>query len=81
MHPLDERRNTSTGVHRIFCNTPRATRTRSRIDELTYRINVDTLHREPADTLTLNEMGRVRIRITQPLFFDPYQVNRATRGF
>ncbi|MER2597992.1 MAG: sulfate adenylyltransferase subunit CysN [Caldilineales bacterium] len=56
-------------------------RVRAHIDELTYRINVDTLHREPADTLTLNEIGRVRIHITQPLFFDPYQVNRATGSF
>ena len=56
-------------------------RVRAHIDELTYRINVDTLHREPADTLTLNEIGRVRVHTTQPLFFDPYQVNRATGNF
>jgi len=54
---------------------------RGHIDQLTYRIDVDTLHREPAQTLTLNEIGRVRLTTTQPLFFDSYQVNRATGNF
>ncbi|MFO7563993.1 MAG: hypothetical protein R6X02_15210, partial [Enhygromyxa sp.] len=34
---------------------------RAHVDELTYRIDVDTLHREPAETLALNEIGRVRL--------------------
>jgi bifunctional enzyme CysN/CysC len=55
--------------------------TRAFIEELTYRINVDTLHREPAETLTLNEIGRVQLTTTQPLFFDAYQANRATGSF
>ncbi len=54
---------------------------RGHIDQLTYRIDVDTLHREPAQTLTLNEIGRARLVTTQPLFFDSYQVNRATGNF
>ena len=56
-------------------------RTRARISELNYRIDVDTLHREKADTLQLNEIGRMRITTTQPLFFDPYRLNRNTGGF
>lgn len=54
---------------------------RAHVDELTYRIDVDTLHREPAETLTLNEIGRVQLSTTQPIFFDPYQTNRATGNF
>jgi bifunctional enzyme CysN/CysC len=54
---------------------------RGHIDQLTYRIDVDTLHREPAQTLGLNEIGRARLVTTQPLFFDSYQVNRATGNF
>ncbi len=54
---------------------------RAHVDELTYRIDVDSLHREPAQTLTLNEIGRVRLVTTQPLFFDSYQINRATGNF
>lgn len=54
---------------------------RSFINELTYRIDVDTLHRERAETLALNEIGRVKLTTTQPLFFDAYQNNRSTGSF
>ncbi|MCX7708019.1 MAG: sulfate adenylyltransferase subunit CysN [Anaerolineae bacterium] len=54
---------------------------RANIKELTYRIDVNTLHREPAHTLALNEIGRVRLTTTQPIFFDSYQANRATGNF
>ncbi|RIK40775.1 MAG: bifunctional sulfate adenylyltransferase subunit 1/adenylylsulfate kinase [Chloroflexi bacterium] len=54
---------------------------RAFISEINYRIDVDTLHREPAATLHLNEIGRVRITTTQPLFFDPYPLNRTTGSF
>jgi sulfate adenylyltransferase subunit 1 len=47
-----------------------------------YRIDVNTLHRdETATELTLNEIGRIQLRATQPLFVDPYQQNRATGAF
>jgi bifunctional enzyme CysN/CysC len=51
------------------------------IAELNYRIDVDTLHRDTAHTLHLNEIGRVKITTTQPLFFDPYKLNRNTGSF
>ena len=54
---------------------------RAYVSELTYRIDVDTLHRVPAATLELNEIGRARLITTQPIFFDPYQTNRATGNF
>jgi bifunctional enzyme CysN/CysC len=51
-------------------------------DELLHRIDVDTLHRdESADTLTLNEIGRLRLRTSAPLTYDAYRRNRATGGF
>ena len=48
---------------------------RAFIATLNYRIDVDTLHREQAETLHLNEIARVQITTTQPLFYDPYQIN------
>jgi len=54
---------------------------RAFVSELNYRIDVDTLHRETAHELKLNEIGRVRITTTQPLFFDPYKLNRNTGSF
>ena len=54
---------------------------RALISELNYRIDVNTLHREAADTLHLNEIGRITLTTTQPLFYDPYKLNRATGSF
>lgn len=51
------------------------------IAELNYKIDVDTMHRHPAATLELNEIGRVQLTTTQPLFYDRYQLNRATGSF
>ncbi|WP_234571551.1 sulfate adenylyltransferase subunit CysN [Rhodohalobacter sp. 614A] len=51
------------------------------IDELVYRMNVDTIGREDADTLKLNEIGRVKLQTSLPLFFDPYQINQKTGSF
>jgi len=55
---------------------------RAQVRELDYRIDVNTLHRdETADELSLNEIGRVRLRTTQPLFLDEYRRNRTTGSF
>ncbi|MCP4424885.1 MAG: sulfate adenylyltransferase subunit CysN [Chloroflexi bacterium] len=51
------------------------------ISELNYKINVDTMHREDADTLVLNEIGRIQLTTTQPLYYDRYQLNRTTGNF
>ena len=51
------------------------------VTDLNYRIDVNTLHRdEDATQLGLNEIGRVRMRLTQPVFADPYSRNRLTGG-
>ncbi len=51
------------------------------VRDLQYRLNVNTLHRDEAATeLSLNEIGRVTLRLTQPVFCDPYQRNRLTGG-
>jgi len=63
----------------ILQHTTRQVRTY--VSELNYRIDVDTLHRNPADTLNLNEIGRVKLTTTQPLYFDPYRINRNTGSF
>lgn len=51
------------------------------ISELNYKIDVDTMHRSPADALALNEIGRVQLTTTHPLFFDRYEINRNTGSF
>jgi bifunctional enzyme CysN/CysC len=55
---------------------------RGLVKELHYRLDVNTLSRdETATTLSLNEIGRVTVRTTLPLFFDDYRRNRATGSF
>ncbi len=48
---------------------------------LAYKLDVNTLHRGEAGTLTLNEIGRISVETAQPFFFDPYERNRETGSF
>jgi len=51
------------------------------VRDLHYRLDVNTLHRhEGVSGLSLNEIGRVTLRLTHPLFCDPYTRNRQTGG-
>jgi bifunctional enzyme CysN/CysC len=51
------------------------------VRDLQYRLDVNTLHRdESATSLGLNEIGRVTLRLTQPIFCDSYARNRMTGG-
>ena len=52
------------------------------VEELRYQLDVDTLHRDlDAETLEVNDIGRVSIRTSSPLFFDAYRLNRNTGSF
>jgi sulfate adenylyltransferase large subunit len=52
------------------------------VDELYDRVNVHTLEREAQPPeLALNDIGRVRLRTSVPLSFDPYASNRRTGSF
>jgi sulfate adenylyltransferase subunit 1 len=46
-----------------------------------YRVNVNSLAQEPADTLALNDIGRVSIKTARPLAFEPYRSNRTAGSF
>src|ERR1022692_3865777 len=51
------------------------------VRDLHYRLDVNTLHRdETPDKPGMKETGRVTLRLTQPLFCDPYTRNRQTGG-
>lgn len=55
--------------------------TRARLDEIRYRVDVNTLEHSHCKTLSLNEIARVVLTTNKPLFFDPYQRNRSTGSF
>lgn len=49
------------------------------IKELPFKININTLEKNHEDkTLGLNEIGKLKIRTTRPLFYDSYRRNRIT---
>ncbi len=56
--------------------------TRALVEELTARLDVNTLDYDlTARQLSLNEIGRVRLRLMTPLCVDPYEASRATGAF
>lgn len=55
--------------------------TKAYVSKLHYRVDVDTLRRQDATTLGLNDIGRVEVTAAVPIFFDPYDRNRETGGF
>ncbi|HEX6685488.1 MAG TPA: GTP-binding protein [Candidatus Limnocylindrales bacterium] len=77
---MDESKPLSVGGKYSIKHTTR--NARAIVRQLHYRLDVNSLHRdEQAQSLTLNEIGRVRLRTTVPLLADEYRRNRATGGF
>ncbi|GLZ57204.1 GTP-binding protein [Micromonospora sp. NBRC 107095] len=55
---------------------------RAVIRDLHYRLDVNTLRRDPDPTeLRCNEISRLQLRVTQPLLCDSYSRNRLTGSF
>ena len=49
------------------------------VKEVKYKVDINSLHRVEGDaSMGLNDIGRVHIRTTVPLFNDPYTRNRGT---
>jgi len=76
---MDDQHTLNLSTQYILQHTSRLTK--AYVDDLVYRIDVNTLHRQDADTLHLNEIGRVKVTSANPIFYDPYDRNRNTGGF
>jgi len=49
------------------------------IKEIVYKIDINTLDRNTEDkSFKMNDIGRIKIRTTKPIFFDSYRQNRIT---
>lgn len=49
------------------------------VKEVRYKVDVNSLHRMENDKeIGMNDIGRIHIRTTQPLFYDSYRKNRIT---
>ena len=54
----------------------------AQVEHLSYRIDVNTLHRQTdAESLGLNDIGRARLRTSEPVFADEYRRSRTTGSF
>ena len=52
------------------------------VSELRYKMDINTLRKnEEVSSLTLNEIGRVKLHTASPLFYDSYDKNRHTGSF
>ena len=51
---------------------------RAMITEILYKVDVNTLHRDENTDINMNDIARVKIRATKPLFIDTYSQNRVT---
>ncbi len=77
---LTEASTLSAGTRLTVKHTTRSVK--ALVADLQYRLDINTLHRDDtAGALSLNEIGRVRLRTQQPLFFDEYRRNRTTGSF
>ncbi len=49
------------------------------VKDIRYKVNINTLHRIEDDfSIGLNDIARIAIRTTSPLFYDSYKKNRST---
>ncbi len=54
---------------------------RMQVEKVHDRIDLSTLERVPAETLGLNEIGRLTITCHRPIYYDAYLDNRVTGAF
>jgi sulfate adenylyltransferase subunit 1 len=55
--------------------------TRAEVAEIAWRVDLGDLERKPAARLAMNDIGRVSLRLAQPIFADLYAESRATGAF
>jgi bifunctional enzyme CysN/CysC len=67
------------GKQYLFKQTTRVTT--GAVSTLRYKVDVNTMHRQDAPTLALNEIGRCQITLSQPICYDAYKRNRGTGSF
>lgn len=73
---LNERPMVPGGKYHIKHTTSDA---RCVIKEVVYKVDINTLENNHADkTIKMNDIARIKIRTTKPLFYDSYKKNRVT---
>jgi hypothetical protein len=73
--------NQPLDLHRQYIIKHTTQSVKAQVRFIRYRVNVNTLERQPASELNLNEIGTVVIDTHSPLFVDQYRRNRITGSF
>ena len=74
--------NTTLQPDKIYAIKHTTKWARAKVTELLYRLDINTLSRDDScNALSLNDIGRVKLRTTAPLFVDEYRRNRNTGSF
>ncbi|RJQ08038.1 MAG: sulfate adenylyltransferase, partial [Dehalococcoidia bacterium] len=76
---MSGRGNLTAGARYIIKHTTHSTR--AIVQSVEGRLDINSLKEELGETISLNEIGRVRLKITEPLFVDWYSQNRRTGSF
>jgi len=73
---FNERPMQPQGKYRILHTTQEA---RCIVKEIRYKLDINTLHRDTSNLhIGMNDIARLVVRTTKPLFFDSYRRNRQT---
>jgi len=54
---------------------------RAMVAAIEFKTDIHTLAHVEGDELAMNEIGRIRFKLQQPLFYDTYENNRLTGSF
>ncbi len=55
--------------------------TKAKVADIEFRVDVNTLAKQPVNQLAMNDIAQVSFKLAQPLFTDAYSNNRATGAF
>ncbi len=67
--------------HKIYALKHTTRTVRARVNQIRYRVDINTLEHAPATKLDMNDIAAVDVKTTLPLIFDPYRLNRTTGSF
>jgi sulfate adenylyltransferase subunit 1 len=68
-------------VNKSFFIKQTTNTSRSHIDSIKYKVDVNTMEHSQVERLELNEIARVVIATSKEMFFDPYRENRQCGSF
>ena len=55
--------------------------TKAKVADIAWRVDVNTLDKQPVNQLAMNDIANVTFKLAQPLFVDAYADNRGTGAF